>query len=181
MLCGRAARSLGPPNFPVGADPASDHRGACALGAGGVASPPVAVEVDALSEVPLLAGLERAELERLAGQFTEHGFAKGTAIMREGARGARVLAFFVIAEGSVSVAVGGETKALLGPGDHFGEIGLFYDEPRTATVTAEADLRCYALSAWDFRPFVEENPQIAWPIMETMAQRLAGNAGTAGD
>jgi CRP/FNR family cyclic AMP-dependent transcriptional regulator len=91
-------------------------------------------------------------------------------------RGARVLAFFVIAEGSASVVVGGETKAVLGPGDHFGEIGLFYDEPRTATVTADAHLRCYALGAWDFKPFVEENPQIAWPMMETMAQRIADNA-----
>ena len=96
--------------------------------------------------------------------------------MREGERGARVLAFFVIAEGSASVTVGGETKAVLGPGDHFGEIGLFYDQPRTATVIAEADLRCYALSAWDFRPFVEAHPQIAWQSIETNAVRPPDNA-----
>ena len=50
------------------------------------------------------------------------------------------------------------------------------DQPRTATVIAEADLRGYALSAWDFRPFVEANPQIAWQIMETNAERLPDNA-----
>jgi CRP/FNR family transcriptional regulator, cyclic AMP receptor protein len=138
----------------------------------------VAVEVDVLSQVPFLAGLERAELERLAGRFKERTFPQGAVVTREGERGARVLAFFVIAEGSASVVVGGETKAVLGPGDYFGEIGLFYDEPRTATVTADADLRCYALGAWDFKPFVEENPQIAWPMMETMAQRIADNART---
>jgi CRP/FNR family transcriptional regulator, cyclic AMP receptor protein len=136
----------------------------------------VAVEVDALSQVPLLAGLERQELERLAGQFKEHTFPEGASITREGERGARVLAFFIIAEGSASVVVGGEKKAALGPGDHFGEIGLFYDEPRSATVTAETDLRCFALGAWEFRPFVEANPGIAWPIMESMAQRLADDA-----
>jgi CRP-like cAMP-binding protein len=129
----------------------------------------VAVEVDALSRVPLFAGLEPAELERLAGRFTEHTFPQGAVVTREGERGARVLAFFAIAEGSASVVVDGERKAVLGPGDYFGEIGLFYDEPRSATVTADADLRCYALGAWDFRPFVEENPQVAWPMMETMA------------
>jgi CRP/FNR family transcriptional regulator, cyclic AMP receptor protein len=138
----------------------------------------VAVEVDVLSQVPFLAGLERAELERLAGRFKERTFPQGAVVTREGERGARVLAFFVIAEGSASVVVGGETKAVLGPGDYFGEIGLFYDEPRTATVTADADLRCYALGAWDFKPFVEENPQIAWPMMQTMAQRIADNART---
>jgi CRP/FNR family transcriptional regulator, cyclic AMP receptor protein len=136
----------------------------------------VAVEVDALSQVPLLAGLEREELERLAGQFREHTFPQGTVVTREGERGPRVLAFFVIAEGSAAVVVGGETKVVLGPGEHFGEMGLFYDQPRSATVTAETDLRCFAMGAWDFRPFVEANPQIAWPIMESMAQRLADNA-----
>jgi CRP-like cAMP-binding protein len=140
----------------------------------------VAVEVDALSQVPLFAGLERPELEQLAGKFKEHTFPEGATITREGARGARVLAFFVIAEGNALVVVGGEAKAVLGPGDYFGEIALFYDEPRTATVTAQTDLRCFALGAWEFRPFVESNPQIAWPIMESMAQRLAGSARHAG-
>lgn len=132
----------------------------------------MAVEVDFLRKVPLFAGLERPDLERLAGVLKTHTFPEGAVITREGQRGVRVLAFFVIAEGTASVVVGGETKAPLGPGDHFGEIGLFYDEPRSATVSAASDLSCYALSAWDFRPFVEANPQVAWPIMETMAQRL---------
>jgi CRP/FNR family cyclic AMP-dependent transcriptional regulator len=136
----------------------------------------VAVEVDALTQVPLLAGLERPELDRLGGLFKEHAFSEGAVITREGERGARVLAFFVISEGTVSVTVGGERRAQLGPGDHFGEIALFYDQPRTATVVAETDLRCFALGAWEFRPFVESHPEIAWPIMESMAQRLADNA-----
>jgi CRP-like cAMP-binding protein len=136
----------------------------------------VAVEVDFLRKVSLLAALAEPELERLAGLLREHTFPVGASITREGERGARVLAFFVIAEGTASVRVGGKTKTVLGPGDHFGEIGLFYDEPRSATVRADSNLRCYALSAWDFRPFVEANPQVAWPIMETMAHRLADNA-----
>jgi CRP/FNR family cyclic AMP-dependent transcriptional regulator len=133
----------------------------------------VAVEVEALSRVPLLAGLERPELELLAGEFREHTFPEGATITREGRRGARVLAFFIIAEGRASVVVGGETKATLGPGDYFGEIALMYDLPRTATVSADTDLRCFALSAWEFRPFVEANPKVAWPLLESMAQRLS--------
>ena len=31
------------------------------------------------------------------------------------------------------------------------------------------------MGAWDFRPFVEANPEIAWPIMESMAQRITDN------
>ena len=67
------------------------------------------------------------------------------------------------------------SSPVLGPDDHFGEIGLFHDQPRTARVTAVSDLRVYAMGAWDFRPFVEANPEIAWPIMESMAQRITDN------
>lgn len=92
----------------------------------------MAVEVDFLGKVPLFAGLAEPELVRLAGLLKEHTFPEGASITREGERGARVLAFFVVAEGTASVVVGGETKTVLGPGDHFGEIGLFHDEPRSA-------------------------------------------------
>ena len=134
------------------------------------------VDVEVLSRVWLLEGLERQELEPLADAFREHTFPEGATITREGARGARVLAFFIIAEGRASVVVGGERKAELGPGDHFGEIALVHDLPRTATVTAETDLRCFALGAWEFRPFVEANPKVAWPILECMARRLGETA-----
>jgi CRP-like cAMP-binding protein len=133
----------------------------------------VAVEVEALSRVPLFEGLDRPELELLAGELREHTFPKGAIITTEGRRGARVLAFFIIAEGRASVIAGGETKATLGADDWFGEIALMYDVPRTATVRADTDLRCFALSAWEFRPFVEANPKVAWPLLECMARRLS--------
>ena len=113
-------------------------------------SPARGGRVDVLRKVPLFAGLGGPDLERLAGMLSEHTFSEGAVITREGERGARVLAFFVIAEGAASVVVGGEAKAPLGPGDHFGEIGLFYDVPRSATVSADSDLRCYAWAPGSF-------------------------------
>jgi CRP-like cAMP-binding protein len=44
---------------------------------------------------------------------------------------------------------------------------------RTATVTARSDLRCHALTPWDFRTLIEANPSIAWQVMQSMAERLA--------
>jgi CRP-like cAMP-binding protein len=41
-----------------------------------------------------------------------------------------------------------------------------------ATVTADSDLACLALGAWEFRPFVEENPTVGWRLLETMSRRL---------
>jgi CRP-like cAMP-binding protein len=129
--------------------------------------------VDALRRVPLLADLELDDLANLGEHFRAHTFPAGAVIVHEGERGARILAFFIIASGTADVTVGGEHKATLGVGDHFGEIGLFHDVPRNATVTAETELACLALGAWEFRPFVEAHPSVAWKLLETMSQRTA--------
>ena len=112
------------------------------------------------------------ELERLAARFREHTFPAGSAVTIEGQRGARVLAFFMITEGTATVTKGELFIAALGPGDHFGEVALFNDVPRMATVTADTDLFCLALSSWEFRPFIEENPTVVWRLLETMSRRL---------
>jgi CRP/FNR family transcriptional regulator len=125
--------------------------------------------VDALSRVPLLAGIERRHLERLARQFRERTFPEGAVVTCEGETGA---GFFVIAEGSATVTIGGELRASLGTGDAFGEMALIDDGPRSATIVAATDLHCLALSPWDFRPFVEEHPSVAWAMLQTLARRL---------
>jgi CRP-like cAMP-binding protein len=69
--------------------------------------------------------------------------------------------------------VAGEPRPPLVAGDHFGEIALMTGSDRTATVTARSDLRCHALTPWDFRTLIEANPSIAWQVMQSMAERLA--------
>jgi len=125
--------------------------------------------VDVLARVPLLAGLERRDLERLARQFRERSFAEGAVVTREGEAG---VGFFVVLEGSATVSVVGEPRGSIGPGDYFGEMALIDDGPRSATIVAATDLRCLALSAWEFRPFVEEHPSVAWALLVALAGRL---------
>ena len=125
--------------------------------------------VEVLGRVPLLAGFQRRELERLARQFRERVFSEGAVITSEGEPG---VGFFVIAEGSASVTVGGDARASLGPGDYFGEMALIDEGPRSATVVAATDLRCLALTPWEFRPIVEDHPPVAWTMLQTLAQRL---------
>jgi CRP-like cAMP-binding protein len=61
----------------------------------------------------------------------------------------------------------------MGAGDYFGEIALLLGSNRTATVTATTDLRCYALTPWDFRALIEANPSIAWKVMQSMVARMS--------
>jgi ATP-binding cassette subfamily B protein len=136
--------------------------------------PPVDEQrVDTLARTPLLAALSRPELRELAEIFREQVFEPGATVIRQGERGARVLAFFVVVAGEASVTMDGKEIAAMRPGDHFGEIALFHDVPRRATVTAVTELRCLALSSWEFRTFVEKHPEVAWRLLETMAERIA--------
>jgi len=81
--------------------------------------------------------------------------------------------FFVVDSGEATVEVHGKEVGKLGPGSAFGEIALIDRRPRTATVTAQSELRAYGLPVFVFRPFVEARPQVAWKLLEAMADRLA--------
>jgi CRP-like cAMP-binding protein len=124
--------------------------------------------VESLRQVPLFANLNDKDLDQLARQMHERRFPEGAEVTREGATGA---GFFVIAEGNADVSIGGEHRTTLGPGDHFGEVALIDDGVRSASITAATDLLCYGLTPWEFRPFVEEHPQVAWSLLETLARR----------
>ena len=125
---------------------------------------------DLLRNVSLFSGLDDSELESLADEFNERRFMAGDKIALEGEGG---LMFFVVESGEASVAVHGEEVGRLGPGASFGEIALIDRRPRTATVTAVTDLRTFGLPVFVFRPFVEARPQVAWKLLEAMADRLA--------
>ena len=125
--------------------------------------------VELLRHVPLFTGLSQKELKTLADNFTQRTFREGTELTAEGQGG---VGFFVIESGQALVTVDGRERATLGPGDYFGEIALIDGGLRTATITAVSDGTSYGLTPWQFRPLVEENASIAWPLLVSMARRL---------
>ena len=122
-----------------------------------------------LASVPLFAGLDKRELEHIAGSMRERRFDVGDTVTQEGAGGA---GFFVIEEGTADVTVEGKPRPSLGPGDYFGEIALLTESARTATIVATTDMLCYGMTPWDFRPLVESNSTIAWKLLTAMADKL---------
>jgi len=128
----------------------------------------MAAPIELLQTVPLFQGLDRKHLKSLAQSFTERSFTAGQELVVEGKGG---VGFFVIEAGEARVSVEGEDRRTLGPGDYFGEIALIDGGPRTATVTAVADGKMHGMTPWQFRPLVEDNASIAWPLLEAMARR----------
>lgn len=123
--------------------------------------------VDALARVPMLSGLDRHHLEKLAKDFSENTFRAGSVVVREGDD--HGIGFFVVGDGEAVASVGGKEVGRIGPGSHFGEIALISDRVRTATVTAVTDLHCYVMTLWDFRSFVKGDPDVAWKLLEELA------------
>ena len=125
--------------------------------------------VELIKKVPLFSDLDNRELKEIADSMKERIFKAGDTVTEEGKGG---VGFFVIDDGSAKVSVAGQDVRTIGAGDYFGEIGLIADIDRTATITAETELRCYGMTFWDFRPLVETNASIAWKLLQAMAQRL---------
>src|SRR3954451_5847979 len=125
--------------------------------------------VDHLKRVSLFSGVRDKELGRLAKVMRESRFNEGEAITTEGRSG---VGFFLIEDGNATVSLKGEILRTLGPGDHIGEIALIDEGPRSATVTATTDVRCRGMAAWESRSFVQEPPEVAWPLLQTLAARF---------
>ena len=128
-----------------------------------------APSVDLIRKVRLFAEADDKFLERLAGEFMERRYSAGETIAEEGEAGRT---FIVIESGEVSVTVHGDPVGQLGPGQAFGEMALIDKSARSATVKAETDVHCYQLPVWSFRPLVESHPEMAWALLEALAQRV---------
>ncbi len=122
--------------------------------------------VDLLGHVKLFEGVEKKELERISQSFKERTFQAGDVIAQEGSSG---IGFFVIESGNAKARHGDLEIADLGPGASFGEVALIDEGPRSATVRAETELKCWGLSAWEFRPLAETNATVAWNLARIVA------------
>jgi MFS family permease len=103
-------------------------------------------ELELIDRVPMFAPLSIAAKEHLAARLIPVSVAAGTQVVCAGEIGDR---FYMLDEGALDIDVDGRHEAA-GANDYFGEIALLRDMPRTATVTATADSRLYALERADF-------------------------------
>jgi CRP/FNR family cyclic AMP-dependent transcriptional regulator len=94
----------------------------------------------------------------------------GTRLVTEGTPGAE---FFVVEHGHAAVHRRGYDIAVLGPGDHFGEIALLEPRtPRTASVTAAEDLQVQVYDRREFATLLDRDPIAAVGILRHAVERL---------
>ena len=105
----------------------------------------------------------------MSREMSERTFPQGSEVTATGRTG---VGFFIIDAGSATVRIGDRVVATLGPGDHFGEMALIDGGARSADIVADSELRCFCMTAWNFRPFVRAHPDLAWALLETLVARL---------
>lgn len=97
----------------------------------------------------------------------------GEAIVRQGEVGSSM---FVIRSGRVGIYVeseeGRELLRHLGPGDCFGELALFDNDVRSATVEAEGSARVLTLDKRTLLRRFYEDPSLAYRVVKTLATRV---------
>jgi CRP/FNR family cyclic AMP-dependent transcriptional regulator len=124
---------------------------------------------EVLAKVPLFAMLSKREIDRLARDVHDRTFPAGTVLSEQEGFGT---IFMMIADGEATVSVNDKPVRTLKPGDYFGEMALIDRSPRSATVTADTELRCLMLTQPVFRPFAMSHPETMWALLELMVQRV---------
>lgn len=130
---------------------------------------------ETLASIDLFAELPKKDIARLADVTVERHFEKGDVIVKEGEIG---IAFYIITKGSVEVLKGYGTAdehvlaARVGTGAFFGEMALFDNQLRSATVRANEPTECLLLTKWDFNAELATNARLAVALLAVLARRI---------
>jgi len=127
-----------------------------------------------LRRAQLFSRLSDEELEGLRRAMTRHSYRRGEVVFYQEDPSGRL---YFIEQGWVKISqqsiTGDElTIDVFGPGSIFGELSIFTNEPRTATVTAVEPAVMGALSRESFYSLVQTKPRIALACLEMLARRL---------
>jgi CRP/FNR family cyclic AMP-dependent transcriptional regulator len=130
--------------------------------------------VELLGRVPVFSTLEPEDLRRIAELAVPRRFDPGQAVFREGDSSDTC---YVVSSGHARAVRGhGDgrtiTLAVFGPGDFFGELALFEDELRSATVEAIEETTAVAVLGPDMRRLMNEHSQIAVRLVIALGRRL---------
>jgi len=132
-----------------------------------------------LKGIHIFEGLAISELAAIATVTEEMTVPAGETVIREGEPGDSM---YLVVKGEVSVTkakAGGEELELdrIKGGDYFGEMALFDEAPRSATIRTLQDSRFLALYKREFTESVREYPQIALQICKVLSQRMRNLQG----
>jgi len=144
------------------------------MAAGRVAEESTEALLGLLMTTPLLKGIPREALFRIAAAMRRRRLTAGTIVVRQGDPGH---ALYFLASGRLEATVrGGDPEAppvgVLEPPRWFGELAILTRHPRTATVTAVVDSEVWTLSRKAFEALFVQYPGLSRNVIDALCARI---------
>ncbi|HEX2736329.1 MAG TPA: cyclic nucleotide-binding domain-containing protein [Polyangiaceae bacterium] len=127
-----------------------------------------------LGQMPLFRQLDDVELRRVLQVTETQRYEEGQAIITEGQRGESL---YIVLSGTVRVLRGEAVVKTLTVGEHFGEMALIRNQPRSASVISTGNSEMLVMHRAEFFEILRTQPRIAvkllWQFTGVLADRLA--------
>lgn len=131
-------------------------------------------EVELIRRFPIFRKIDQAMLKLLCFSSERLTFEAGQVIFDLNDPGD---AAYILIEGNVEVIVPTPSGPLVvntvGPNEIIGEIAIFADAPRTATVQATTRVEALCIAKDQFMSVIRQNPDAAIELIQLLARRLA--------
>lgn len=129
-----------------------------------------------LAQIPLFDTLAAEDLEALGRRMTERAYKAGDVVFDKGSTGSSM---YIVLSGAVQIFLPGsgpeEPRVVLKDartGEYFGELSLFDDKPRSASVEAVVETTLLELTREEFSDHLSKSRNAAMAILAEMAERL---------
>jgi CRP/FNR family cyclic AMP-dependent transcriptional regulator len=139
--------------------------------------------IELLSKIGLFSALQPTYLRRIATLGLEEDYAPNALIFQEGAQGDKV---YLIISGAVRISrtvpgMGEEALAVLRAGNHFGEMALIDDFPRSADARAHEACRLFVIRKEDLEDLLFVDRDLAYDLLWQFVRTLSGRLRETND
>ena len=133
-----------------------------------------------LAQVGVLAGFSATDLKVIEPYLKRASYPAGAVVFRENEVGNEVM---MVIRGTASAYLQTPNTnirlATFAPGTIFGELAILDEGVRSATVIADKELACRALTTSDFAALSATSPSVAIRLLAAIARELSGRLRTA--
>jgi SulP family sulfate permease len=127
-----------------------------------------------LDRLPLISDFTAGQIERLRSWLEPVAWSAGEVVFRSGDPGSSL---YLVTQGRASVHIlhddGDIRLATFAPGAVFGELALLDRGPRSATITADEDLKAFGLSEASFAVLCQQQPDLAIKLLTALGRELS--------
>jgi len=134
-----------------------------------------------LAQIGLFEGFGQADLAAIESHMQRVCYEHGSLVFREGDPGDELL---IVTKGKASAYLrlpnGADIRlATFAPGTAFGELAILDEGLRSASVVADDELICYALTKSDFAALAAKAPSVAIRLLAAIGRELSGRLRAA--